>query len=314
LERPTGSRVGTCVLETHRWTVALRAKDDPDHPWVVGDESWLRSMPSARRVCGGSAGHELKLTNLDKPCSRGAPGRSGETETRHQARADPLLRRIAPTMLPHLAIEPLNLHRFPNGPRAQGFWQKDIPDTAPTWLARWHETGFQDARTGRRTSTCSPTGPRRCAGWATRRASRSTPGPASCPRPWQPTFAYIDIDPGDKTTWDETLVLARLYRTALGHLGVRGYPKTTGKRGIQIWIPIEPRYGSTRRARGSSASRARSVRPSGPGLVGVGTKGARRAAPGSTTPRTRASRRSSRRTRSGPRRAPGVGADQLGGA
>src|SRR4029077_5228366 len=33
-----------------------------------------------------------------------------------------------------------------------------------------------------------------------------------------------------------------LYRTALGHLGVRGYPKTTGKRGIQVWIPIEPRY------------------------------------------------------------------------
>ena len=60
--------------------------------------------------------------------------------------------------------------------------------------------------------------------------------------PWQPTFALIDIDPGEKTTWDETLVLARLYRTALGHLGVRGYPKTTGKRGIQVWIPIVPKY------------------------------------------------------------------------
>ena len=58
------------------------------------------------------------------------------------------------------------------------------------------------------------------------------------PEPWQPTFAYIDIDPGENTTWDETLTLARLYRTALEHLGVRGYPKTTGKRGIQIWIPI----------------------------------------------------------------------------
>ncbi len=34
-------------------------------------------------------------------------------------------------------------------------------------------------------------------------------------------------------------MLARLYRTALQHLGVRGYPKTTGKRGIQVWIPIE---------------------------------------------------------------------------
>ena len=57
--------------------------------------------------------------------------------------------------------------------------------------------------------------------------------------PWTPTFALIDIDPGTKTTWDETLVIARLYRTALEHLGVRAYPKTTGSRGIQAWIPIE---------------------------------------------------------------------------
>ena len=57
-----------------------------------------------------------------------------------------------------------------------------------------------------------------------------------------PTFALIDIDPGTKTTWEETVTLAKLYRTALGHLGVRGYPKTTGKRGIQVWIPIEPKY------------------------------------------------------------------------
>ncbi|HEU4672481.1 MAG TPA: hypothetical protein VFS32_06230, partial [Candidatus Limnocylindrales bacterium] len=60
--------------------------------------------------------------------------------------------------------------------------------------------------------------------------------------PARPTFALIDIDPGEKTTWDETLTLARLYRAALEHLDVRGYPKTTGRRGIQIWIPIEPRY------------------------------------------------------------------------
>jgi bifunctional non-homologous end joining protein LigD len=37
-------------------------------------------------------------------------------------------------------------------------------------------------------------------------------------------------------------VLARLFRTALGHLGVIGLPKTTGKRGIQIWVPIADRY------------------------------------------------------------------------
>jgi bifunctional non-homologous end joining protein LigD len=60
--------------------------------------------------------------------------------------------------------------------------------------------------------------------------------------PSRPTFALIDIDPGTKTAWEETVTLARLYRTALGHLGLRGYPKTTGQRGIQVWIPIVPKY------------------------------------------------------------------------
>ena len=38
------------------------------------------------------------------------------------------------------------------------------------------------------------------------------------------------------------LTLARLFRTALQHLGVRGHPKVTGKRGIQVWIHVQPRY------------------------------------------------------------------------
>jgi len=45
-----------------------------------------------------------------------------------------------------------------------------------------------------------------------------------------------------ETTWDEVLVLARLFRTALGHLNVLGLPKVTGKRGIQVWIPVRAGY------------------------------------------------------------------------
>jgi bifunctional non-homologous end joining protein LigD len=52
----------------------------------------------------------------------------------------------------------------------------------------------------------------------------------------------VDIDPGEQTSWAEVVTLARLYRTALGHLGVRGFPKVTGQRGIQVWIHVQPRY------------------------------------------------------------------------
>ena len=57
-----------------------------------------------------------------------------------------------------------------------------------------------------------------------------------------PDYALFDIDPGPSTTWDDVIVLARLHRTALEHLGVSAGVKVTGQRGIQIWVPIEPRY------------------------------------------------------------------------
>ena len=60
--------------------------------------------------------------------------------------------------------------------------------------------------------------------------------------PAEPRWALIDIDPGQRTTWEETLVLARLYRRALEHLGVAGVPKVTGKRGVQVFIPLRPGY------------------------------------------------------------------------
>ncbi|HET7168493.1 MAG TPA: DNA ligase D [Candidatus Limnocylindrales bacterium] len=182
-------------------------------------------------------GHELKLTNLDKPLfeGRGTDKDAAPITKRELIR---YFASIAPTMLPHLEDRPLNLQRFPNGAGAPGFWQKNMPDTAPKWLTRWHETGV-DGREDRTANDHLLADTAAALAWLGNQASFEIHAwTGKLPEPWQPTFAYIDIDPGDKTTWDETLVLARLYRTALGHLGVRGYPKTTGKRGIQIWIPI----------------------------------------------------------------------------
>jgi bifunctional non-homologous end joining protein LigD len=185
-----------------------------------------------------SAGRELKLTNLDKVIFDGAAGEASITKRELIL----YFARIAPTMLPHLADRPLNLHRFPNGAGAQGFWQKDIPSTAPTWLKRWHETGF-DPREDREANDHLIADHPATLCWLGNQTSFEIHAwTGKLPEPWRPTFALIDIDPGEHTTWDETLAIARLYRTALDHLGVRGYPKTTGKRGIQVWIPIVPRY------------------------------------------------------------------------
>jgi bifunctional non-homologous end joining protein LigD len=66
--------------------------------------------------------------------------------------------------------------------------------------------------------------------------------------PHLPTYALFDIDPGERTSWDDVLMLARLHRTALDHVGVRGQPKVTGRRGIQIWVPLArgPSFDETR--------------------------------------------------------------------
>jgi bifunctional non-homologous end joining protein LigD len=202
----------------------------------------LQSMP-AEGVwhVGGEHGDDLKLTNLDKVLFGPPPSDAGAPPvTKRELIA--YFARIAPTMLPHVAERPLNLQRFPNGADGPSFWQKDIPATAPPWLRRWREVGV-DEREDRKANEHLIADRVATLCWLGNQAAFEVHAwTARLDEPFRPTFALIDIDPGTKTTWEETLVLARLYRTALAHLGVRGYPKTTGKRGIQVWIPIEPRY------------------------------------------------------------------------
>ena len=189
-------------------------------------------------------GFELSLTNLDKVLFPPRPGRPGSTAAGATPAEEPLtkrdliryLSRIAPAVLPHLAERALNLQRFPDGAAGPAFWQKQIPATAPAWLRLWHETGVED-RAANDHLVADRVG---TLAWLGNQAAFEIhPWTSRIDDPDHPTYALIDIDPGEKTTWDETLVLARLYRTALAHLGLTAAPKTTGKRGIQVWIPIE---------------------------------------------------------------------------
>ena len=181
-------------------------------------------------------GRELKLTNLDKVLF---PPLSDKEKPITKRELVAYFGRIAPAMLPHLAERPLNLHRFPNGVGGPGFWQKDIPSTAPAWLRRWTEVGVD----GRAANTHLIAEEVAALCWLGNQAAFEIHAwTGKLPHPERPTFALIDIDPGEKTTWEETLTIARLYRAAFEHLGVRAYPKLTGKRGIQAWVPIVPHH------------------------------------------------------------------------
>ncbi|MDQ1479363.1 MAG: bifunctional non-ous end joining protein LigD [Actinomycetota bacterium] len=179
-------------------------------------------------------GRELALTNLDKVLF---PARD--------KRDDPVTKReliryyacVAPTLLPYLDARPLNLHRFPDGVDRKGFWQKQAPKYAPDWIPRWHNV---DADPGESELYLVVDSPPALAWLANHAAVELHPWTSRIENVQRPTYALIDLDPGESTTWDELITLARLHRTALEHLGVRGYPKTSGRRGLQVWVPIEP--------------------------------------------------------------------------
>ncbi len=180
--------------------------------------------------------HTLQLTNLDKvlfPAKRGvAKALTKRDLIRHHAT-------MAPAMLPYLAGRPVNLHRFPNGIDKPGFWHKAAPEHAPEWLTRWRN---EDADPGE-TEMYFVLDSSAALAWAANYGAVEVhPWTSTGDHPHQPTWAMIDIDPGAKATFDDALVLARLYRTALEHLEVRAGPKVTGKRGIQIWVPVASGY------------------------------------------------------------------------
>ena len=215
------------------------------------------STRSARRATGSSQGRELTLTNLDKVLFPGPRRRGAGHQARPRSATTPM---VAPVMLPYLVDRPVNLHRFPNGVDKPGFWHKAVPSPRAGLAAR-----------GGATTTPGPgetewyfvlDGPPALAWLANYGASSCTRGRRSVPDVHQPTWAYIDIDPGTTTTFDDVVLLARLYHTALDHLGVRGVPEgDRPARHPDLGADRAPATPSTTPGRGSRRCRAPSAPP-----------------------------------------------------
>ncbi len=217
-------------------------------------------------------GRDVALTNLDKVLAPGrtgpgdgpgGAGRDGGPGELRAAAADggpgsptggasgdgepPVTKRdlvrylvqVAPIMLPHLAGRALNLARYPDGVDADFFWQKDVAKSTPDWVTRWREPDPPDRRPH---AYVVADGLATLAWLGNQAAVELHPWTSPIDAPAEPRWALVDIDPGTATTWEETLVLARLYRQAFDHLGVLGVPKVSGKRGIQVFVPLRPRY------------------------------------------------------------------------
>ncbi len=217
----------------------------------------MEELESIRKEGNWSVGgHAVRLTNLDKVLFPD-DGFTKRDLIRYYVT-------IAPVMLPYLRGRALNLWRWPNGITGTHFWQKEIPGHAPEWMDRW---AYPEAESSEAHTYIVADGVAAMA-WLANHATIDMHAWTSRTEAYRnPTYALIDIDPGARTTWDEVLLFARLYRTALEHLGVTGFPKVTGKRGIQVWVPIRRRTYTFDDTRGWVESLSRAIGQMVPDLV-----------------------------------------------
>lgn len=184
-------------------------------------------------------GRELKLTNLDKVLYPKAGFSKGEMVDYYA--------RVAPAILPHLAGRALTLRRFPEGvdDLDAAFFEKRCPRHRPEWV---------------RTATV-PAGPR--AGkidfclcedlptlvWMAQLATLELHPSLSLARaPARPTVLAFDLDPGPPADVVDCCRVALRLREVLGHVGLECFPKTSGSKGMQLYVPLntETSYEETR--------------------------------------------------------------------
>jgi bifunctional non-homologous end joining protein LigD len=143
-------------------------------------------------------------------------------------------RRVADQMVPHLKSRPLALHRFPNGIKREGFFQKSAPDYFPDWI----ETVKLERERGGNVEhvVCND------AATLVYLADQAVLVPhrllvaAAAPR--KPVEVILDLDPaGDDPP--TVRLAARILRDMLDEMRVTGYVKSTGSKGLHVHIPFD---------------------------------------------------------------------------
>ncbi|MGJ1435684.1 DNA ligase D [Sphingobacterium siyangense] len=174
--------------------------------------------------------HELKFTNLDKVFwpKEGITKRD-LINYYYQA---------ATFILPYLKDRPQSMNRFPNGIEGEGFYFKNVTDTAPDWAETYlyhSDTDKQDKHylVGKDEATLLYMANLGCI--------EMNPWNSTVKKPEHPTFCIIDLDP-DKNSFDQVIEAAQVTKSILDDMGVPSYCKTSGSTGLHIYIPLGNKY------------------------------------------------------------------------
>jgi len=136
--------------------------------------------------------------------------------------------------VPGLADRPLSVIRVRGGQAP--FMQKNVPDYAPDWIrtvTMWAESSKREVRY----ALCND---RRTLLWfANQRAVEYHPNLFLAGHPDRPTYLILDIDPPSGGQFGHAVAAAKLVRQALSDVGLAGAVKTSGSKGVHIYVPIE---------------------------------------------------------------------------
>ncbi|MFF5172809.1 non-homologous end-joining DNA ligase [Micromonospora sp. NPDC000089] len=173
-------------------------------------------------------GRSLELSNLDKVLYPEAGFTKGEVIDYYT--------RIAPVLLPHLADRALTRIRYPNGVGGGSFFEKNAPAATPAWV-RTENLPAPGSSKGRETIDYVVADELPTLVWLANLAALELHTPQ-----WKigahPDLMVVDLDPGAPAALRQCCQVALLMRDRLALDGVAAYPKTSGKKGMQLCCPI----------------------------------------------------------------------------
>lgn len=147
---------------------------------------------------------------------------------------------VAGPLLAVMGGRPTMLQRFPDGAGGKSFFQKRVPKNSPDWL----ETTVVSTPNGT-TSDALVVADIAHVAWAVNLGCLGFhPWPYLASSPEVADEMRIDLDPGPKATFDQVREAANEVRCLLDEVAVAGFVKTTGNRGLHIYVSLEPRWSS----------------------------------------------------------------------
>ena len=190
----------------------------------------------------------VTLTHLDEPLFDGAGATKRDLIDYLDA--------MAGFILPELRDRPLSVIRV--RPGQQPFMQKNVPDYAPPWVrtvTMWAESSKREVRY----ALCDD---RRTLLWfANQRAAEYHPTLGLVGHLDRPTYLVLDIDPPSGGEFGHAVAAAHLIRQALDEVGLAGAVKTSGSKGVHVYVPIEADSEEAAAATRAIAARAERLDP-----------------------------------------------------